>query len=37
MENERGISVVDRSIQGIGTKDAPTDRFSEPYLTPMTP
>lgn len=28
---------VNRSIHGNGTKDAPSDKFSEPYLKPMTP
>ena len=29
--------IANRCIQGNGTKDAPSDRFSEPYLKPMTP
>lgn len=28
---------INNSIPANGRKDAPTDRFFEPYLTPMTP
>jgi hypothetical protein len=37
IEKKRGVLAVDRCIQGTGIKDAPTDKFSEPYLTPTTP
>lgn len=29
--------MINRCIQGNGTKEAPSDKFSEPYLKPTTP
>lgn len=31
------MRIINDYIQGNGTKEDPNDRFSEPYLTPMTP
>jgi hypothetical protein len=35
--NKMHDKCINRCIQGNGTKDAPSDKFSEPYLKPTTP